>query len=302
MDEVREATEPFRQLNSSLVRSFEIAKTIFLPAPQPNTVGGSYELVSWNEKVFGNIDAQQTRFIAGLQMYAAGELVEAINCLVSGDRAVVISDRVLLRSLMESCGKTMWLLQHDISARTRMIRTLILRLTSLQQMRQFDEPASQTRTSEQKDELLQRCRDDGLTAKKSKWGNKFIINDHELPSQTALIKLSWGSANNEDTDIGRTLHRMTSLAVHGDYLSVYMHHGEVIKNDSHSQDQASMPIMMRAVDTIQLLICAGWCFMQAVDAYRKYMGWETGNWNEIRQEFLLNGQSWLHHYRKDLQQ
>jgi hypothetical protein len=217
---------------------------------------------------------------------------------------VVLSVVSLLRPALESAGLAHYVLEPDIRTQERVRRWANVRLGSYVEQLRLIGP--EDRRGEEALKLAhkiywmrQHAPRHGFVAKTAKRRGTFepaTWVEPPLPSGQSLIH---DLLDDVPGDTGKTLHRMTSAVVHGQFHGVLPFLSEAM---SHREDDADVAHVALHVTLPGLAVWTGpavWGVQRCVDRAVAYYGWPQDDWKRASMDALLCWRAWLGDWTAD---
>ena len=283
-----EFAEATRALRDALVDVIECHQTEDLRAGHEPPIGSPAATDDLRAQHYAAIEGSPTkeaRLMGGVQLSAATEMIRALLAIYESDVAVVAADKVLVRSVLESTGRSAWLLDPTLDTHTRVARGLVERFEDLRLQRRIL-PGERGEWWQKRIEALER------QAKAAGFNIQHIKNDatrvggtRRLTSTEAVETILGGRGDDEHLGAGTLAQRYLSLATHGNVASMLLHRGGDDELVDLGGGVVGAPMMMTSNSVNQMVAMCGLGYLVAVNARRQLMGWRDPTWGRVIANF-----------------
>ena len=278
---IAEATRDLRAAVIDVVDFHANERATLSAEPSVGSRAGKDDLQAYQYVAIVGSPTKEARSLGVVQLSQAEEHIRAIDVVYGSTLSTVVADKVLVRSVLECCGRAFWLLTHELSTRERVARSLVERLNELRTSARLV-PVMADHFDAKIVDLTTEARSAGFTVGVGGWGSH-TVDGIARPSQAEALELVLGADNEGDhLSPGTLAQRYLSLAVHGNPAAMLLHRSRDEDLTELGGGMVLAPIEMRTTDAILVLRWCALAYMTAANANRMLMEWRNERWTRVK--------------------
>ena len=280
-EQFAQVTRPLRDAVLDLVNFHEEERSRLRHEPAMGSPAWDDDLREHRYAAIDGHPCREPRLLGTVQLSAAEELIRAICTLHEGSHPVLAADRILVRSLLEACGRALWLLDPSIDTSERVARGLIERFEDLRLQRKLvaGHPEHVAKYQARIEQLSTEAKRSGFQVQHLK-KEPSRVNRQRRPTSSEAVAATID--RRDGSGVGALAQGLFSLSVHANPIGLLMHRDDDDALVDLGRGLYSAPLVMKSQQVNLLLGFSGLSYVTAVNANRELMGWRDDTWNRIK--------------------
>jgi hypothetical protein len=279
--EFTQATRAMRDAVLDLVNFHEEERALLGHEPAMASPAWADDLKEHHFAAIEGHPCREPRLLGSVRLSLAEELIRAVCTLHAGPVAVLAADRILVRSVLEACGRALWLLDPTIDTEARVARGLIERLEDIRLQRNLvkGHPEHALAYQRQIERLSSEAEQAGFRVEHPR-KHPSKVGGERRPSSSEAVAATLDT--DAESRTGALAQGLFSLSVHANPIAMLMHRDDGDSLVDLGKGMYSVPLVMKS-QQVNLLV--GYCalsYVTAVNANRELMGWQSDRWDRIR--------------------